>query len=149
MLRTTKADFLSDNRTFHVGHRDVVAPLFQENDFFDPRDLLQVKYEMLRQVRVDKVSVSAASASFALSRACYYEALGRWQQHGILALLPNRPGPRDPHKLTPAVMAAMHSYIANHERWDGADLVEYLWIELGVRVHQRTLEKALRGSKGG
>ena len=34
------------------------APLFASHDFFDPRDLVQVKYEMLRLVSVEKQPVS-------------------------------------------------------------------------------------------
>jgi hypothetical protein len=36
--------------------------------FFDPRDLAQVKYEMVRAVRVEKMPVTAAAAGFGLSR---------------------------------------------------------------------------------
>jgi hypothetical protein len=35
----------------------VTDPLFQSGDFFDPQDMVQVKYEMLRHVEVDKASV--------------------------------------------------------------------------------------------
>ena len=31
----------------------IVDPLFQNNPFFDPRDLLQTRYEMLRRHRIE------------------------------------------------------------------------------------------------
>ena len=40
--------------TLNPRPQDVTVPLFQENEFFDARDLVQVKYEMLRRVRLDK-----------------------------------------------------------------------------------------------
>ena len=43
----------------------VVDPVFRNSAFFDPDDLLQVKYEMLRSVQVQArpvVEVAAASA---------------------------------------------------------------------------------------
>ena len=52
----------------------VVDPLFQNADFFDPQDLLQVKYEMLRRVEVDKAPVTEATAAFGMSRPAFYQA---------------------------------------------------------------------------
>ena len=49
--------------------------LFLRHEFFDPRDLVQVKYEMLRRVRVDGASVSQAARDFGFSRTAFYRAL--------------------------------------------------------------------------
>ena len=56
--------------------------LFLSNAFFDPRDLLQVKYEMLRRVREDGVSVSHAAASFGVSRPTWYQAQRAYEAAG-------------------------------------------------------------------
>ena len=48
--------------------------LFLSNAFFDPRDLVQVRYEMLRRVREDGMPVSHAAASFGVSRPTWYQA---------------------------------------------------------------------------
>src|SRR5205823_9376647 len=45
----------------------VTDPLFQTGDFFDSQDLLQVKYEMLRRVQIDKAPVTETAAVFGLS----------------------------------------------------------------------------------
>ncbi len=45
----------------------VTDGLFADSDFFDPRDLLLVKYEMLRRVRVDCLSVMEAAQRFGFS----------------------------------------------------------------------------------
>ena len=48
-----------------VTHREPIStekvrdPKFQENEFFDPRDVVQVKYEMLRRVSIEKAPVFA------------------------------------------------------------------------------------------
>ena len=70
--------------------------LFLSNPFFDPRDLLQVRYEMLRRVREDGVPVSHAAASFGVSRPTWYQARRAWEAGGLPGLLPDRPGPRRP-----------------------------------------------------
>ena len=66
--------------------------LFLSNPFFDPRDLLQVRYEMLRRVREDGVTVSHAAASFGVSRPTWYQAQRAWEAGGLPGLLPDRPG---------------------------------------------------------
>lgn len=50
------------------------APWFRSRDFFVPDDLVQVKYEMLRHVRVDGASKAQAAALFGMSRPTFYQA---------------------------------------------------------------------------
>ena len=52
----------------------VCHPLFTENDFFDPHDLVQLKYETIRAVEVDGRPIAQASVDFGLSRPTIYEA---------------------------------------------------------------------------
>lgn len=84
----------------------VTDPLFQTGDFFDAHDLLQVKYEMLRRVDVDKALVTEAAAAFGLSRPTFYQAQHAFAQQGLGGLIPRKRGPRGAHKLTPAVLGA-------------------------------------------
>src|SRR5437016_717029 len=74
--------------------------LFQDSDFFDRNDLVQVKYEMLRRVRVDGWSVSSAAVSFGFSRPAFYQAQAAYAVAGLPGLIPQRPGPRQAHKLS-------------------------------------------------
>ena len=94
MIATSKSEFLVQHRTFHRGHAQVTDPLFAVDGFFDPRDLLLVKYEMLRRVRVDHWSVARAAACAALSRTAWYAAEHRWARRGLIGLWPDPPGPR-------------------------------------------------------
>src|SRR5687768_12049481 len=82
-------------------HQDrVVDPMFAGSDFFDARDLVQVKYEMVRRVSVDGQSVSHCAAAFGFSRPSFYLAQAALKAGGLPALLPKRPGPRRSHKLS-------------------------------------------------
>src|SRR5262249_3328837 len=65
--------------------------------FFDPRDSVQVKYEMLRRVHVEGWSVSRAAATFGFSRSSFYAVRAARERAGLLGLLPGRPGPRGGH----------------------------------------------------
>ena len=62
--------------------------------FFDPEDLVQVKYEMLRRVREEGAAVTQASAAFGFSRPSFYAAQAAFQEAGLPGLVPQRPGPR-------------------------------------------------------
>ena len=52
----------------HQHPERVTDELFHEDGFFDPHDLVQVKYEMLRRVRVDRKPIRRAAKDFGFSR---------------------------------------------------------------------------------
>lgn len=116
---------------------------FTSLPFFDPRDLLQAKYEMLRRVRVDGSSVGDSARAFGLSRQTYYNALRAYQSGGLPALLPARPGPRRPHKLTAEVLAALRSERAARPGTGARELARMVADRFGVQLHPRSIERAL------
>lgn len=83
--------------------------LFKNGDFFDPRDVTQVKYEMLRRHRVDGLSVTEVAALFGVSRQTVYNIARDFEEHGILGLSNEKPkakpGPRGGWKCTREVIA--------------------------------------------
>lgn len=83
----------------------VTDEAFAASEFLDSRDLIQVRYEMVRRVRVDGESVSAAASGFGFSRPSWYAAAAALDEGGLPALLRARPGPRRAHKLTAEVVS--------------------------------------------
>lgn len=83
--------------------------LFRSGEFFDPSDVTQVKYEMLRRHRVDGLSVTEVAALFGVSRQTVYNIARDFDRHGILGLSSSkpkaRPGPREGWKCTREVVA--------------------------------------------
>ena len=65
---------------------------------------MQVKYEMVRRVRVEGDPVRRSAAAFGFSRPSFYEAAAAIDAGGLAALVPARPGPRRAHKLTEEVV---------------------------------------------
>ena len=63
-----KGEALRANGTFNPRAARVTDALFVKEDFFDARDLVQVKYEMLRRVREEGMNVVQAAAAFGFSR---------------------------------------------------------------------------------
>jgi transposase len=129
----------------------VVAPAFARGDpFFDARDLVQVKYEMLRCVLTDSQSVTQAAAAFGFSRPSFYAAQAAFQAAGLPGLRPVRPGPRGGHKLTPAIVAFLDEQQAGDPALGPAQLVRLVQDRFGLVVHRRSIERALaRRGKGG
>ncbi|HUP22454.1 MAG TPA: helix-turn-helix domain-containing protein [Thermoanaerobaculia bacterium] len=132
----------------HRGSRNpkperVQDPLFSEDPFFDPEDLVQVKYEMLRRARVDGASVSAAAALYGLSRPAFYEAHRRFETHGLPGLLSKRPGPKEGHKLSEEVVDFVAAIVEQEPQTSTAELVQRLEERFALRVHPRSIERAL------
>ena len=59
-----KIEALRRQSSLNPHPENVTDPLFKGSDFFDARDLVQVKYEMLRRVRVDGVPIATSAAAF-------------------------------------------------------------------------------------
>ena len=100
-LMMLKAEALRASGTLHPEPARITDPLFQGSPFFDGRDLVQVKYEMLRQVAREHASVQAAATAFGFSRATWYQVKAQYDTRGLIGLLPRRRGPKlDPKKLS-------------------------------------------------
>lgn len=138
-----KAEALRQQGCLHPHPEKVTDVAFAASEFFDPRDLVQVKYEMLRRVRVDGQTVSHSAASFGLSRPSYYQAQVAFEQGGLPALLPKKPGPRRAHKLSAEVVAALREALATQPELSPQDLAVLVEERFGVSVHPRSVERAL------
>lgn len=138
-----KAEALREARCLNPRPGLVVDEEFTSSEFFDARDLVQVKYEMVRRVEVDGLPVARAATAFGFSRPSYYQAAAALAQGGLPALVPAKPGPRRAHKLTEKVLAHAEELLASDASLRPGDLVEPLAEEFGVRVHPRSIERAL------
>ena len=94
--KRAKTDALLEQGTLNPTPEKVRDPKFQESEFFDPRDAVQVKYEMLRRVSIENASVTEVSDEYGISRPTYYQAKANFDAAGIAGLVPKRPGPASP-----------------------------------------------------
>jgi transposase len=144
-----KLTLLRQSHTLHPHPEQVRDPLFTSGSpFFDSRDLVQVKYELLRRVRVDGYSIAEATMLFALSRPTFYAAQAAWEQAGIAGLLPEPTGPRHAHKLTEEILAQLQPLATT---MSPPQLAQWLQEQHHLTVHPRSIERALARSakKGG
>ncbi|MCX5737091.1 MAG: helix-turn-helix domain-containing protein [Proteobacteria bacterium] len=125
----------------------VTDPLFAASDFFDARDVVQVKYEMLRRVRRDGQPVSVSSSAFGLSRPSFYQAQSAFDLGGLAGLLPKKPGPRSAHKLSAQVVLFVEQLRQDDPGLRSTELCERVLERFGLEVHPRSVERALARAK--
>jgi transposase len=145
--KRSKADILREEATLNPAPEKVLDPKFRQGEFFDPRDLVQVKYEMLRRVSCENASVTDAALEYGVSRPTYYQAKANLEKAGIAGLVPRKPGPRGPHKIRGQVLAFLRKRLLPGEPIRARELAELIQKELGIEVHPRTIERAVRGKK--
>lgn len=145
--KAAKRQILRQQGLLNPRPRDVQHELFHNSDFFDPEDLLQVKYEMLRQVEIDRQSVSASAKAFGFSRPSFYQNQSAFQQAGLAGLLPAKRGPRSGHKLTTEVMEFLNRSQAADASLSHSQLAEAVRERFGLSVHPRSIDRQLRRQK--
>jgi transposase len=130
----------------HPAAEAVLAEPFRAHPgFFASFDKVQVKYEMLRAHVIDGQTATAASQAHGYSRAAFYLVAASYERSGMVGLLDERPGRRGPLKLSPEVLAFLETRRRERPGASGAELAAELEAALGVRLHRRTVEKALGG----
>jgi transposase len=143
-LPTTKRQALQASGTFNPRHARVRHRLFQDSEFFDPQDLLQLKYESLRALQQDDYSLAQAASEFGLSRPTLYQAQAHFQAQGLEGLLPGKRGPKGAHKLTPELLDQLRQWLAAEPALSARQLAQRVRQRFKLKVHPRTLEKALK-----
>lgn len=145
--RPTKLDprlrALKDSGTVNPRAQHVRDPAFVGSDFFDPRDLVQVKYEMLRRVRTEGQSIAKAATLFGVSRPTFYKARDDFDHGGLVGLLPGKRGPRGPRKITAEMSRFIEEATAGEKDLDARVLAERIADRFGLVVHRRTVARAL------
>jgi len=140
----TKLDALRQTGVLHPHPKLVTDPLFQGQPFFDARDLMQVKYEMLRKVEVDGAPVSTAATAFGLSRPSFYQAQFAFEQGGLAGLVPQKRGPRRAHKLSAEVLEFLGQLRVERPGTRYEEMAERVRERFGIVVNPRSIERRLR-----
>ena len=141
--RDRKADELAKSRTLNPHPEAVRDAAFNSSEFFDPADLVQVKYEMVRRAKVDGAAPGATARAFGFSRQSYYTTAAALAAGGLPALVPAKPGPRRAHKLSAAVVDHLQSLLAADPDLRASQLAQEVADRFGISVHPSSVERAL------
>lgn len=129
-------------------HPDAVKDeAFRTEEFFDPRDRVQVRYEMVRRHRVDGRAVTEVAASFGVSRQAFYITEATFEGHGIPGLLPRRRGPKRAHKCTDEILDFVERWRGSAMADAGETVVQAIQRRFGVTIHPRSIDHALARRK--
>ena len=142
-----KREALRRHGILHLRPEKVADELFQTCDFFDPNDLLQIKYEMLRRVRVDHKPIRRVAQDFGFSRLSVYHAQAAFEGAGLAGLLPAKRGPRRAHKLGHAVMAFVREELQRDRSLRAVALARRIRDRFALTIHPRSIERALERSE--
>ena len=133
--------------TLNPHPESVSDPPFKEYPFFDPKDLLQVRYEMLRRHTVDGFSIVDVAARFGVSRPTVYQAQAAFQQAGLGGLLPQHRGPKEGHKLSAEVIEYVRGLRAAEPGLTTIACLQAVQQKFKITVHRRSLERAMASKK--
>ena len=122
-------------------------PLFTGNPFFDPKDLVQVRYEMVRRHSVDGGSISDVATAFGVSRPTFYKAQGALAAAGLVGLVPRPRGPKAGHKISDEVVTFVIDLKTAHPELTTPQCLAAIETQFSIKVHRRSLERALAGKK--
>ena len=145
--RDPKKEALARDGALNPRPEAIRDPLFVGNPFFDPDDLLQVRYEMVRRHRVDRVGVSEVAESYGVSRPTFYKSQSALDAGGLSALLPHQRGPKGGHKISADVLAFAAGFKVDHPEATTAQCLDAIGVRFGVKAHRRSLERALARKK--
>lgn len=142
-----KVQVLVEEGTLNPTPGKVQDPKFNEGEFFDPRDIVQVKYEMLRRVSVENASVANATEEYGVSRPTYYQTKASFEEAGIAGLVPRKRGPQGPHKVRGAVLEFIREKQVEGEPIHARQLAEQIREKFALEIHPRTIERAVAVKK--
>src|SRR5215468_4576968 len=127
--RARRRQALNAQGASHPHPEAVTDSLFRDSAFFDPNDLVQVKYEMLRSVEKDGRAVVEAAEAFGLSRPVYYVTRELFNREGLPGLLPRKRGPKGAHKLTDEALEILAQAVRESEQIPSGESLAALLVE--------------------
>ena len=143
--KKTKHENLKKVGLFNPDEDKVTDPLFVDHpEFFDPCDNLQVRYELLRSHLIDKETITRVCKRFGTSRQTFYTLEKKFEQEGTAGILPKKPGPRGPRKLTIDVLTVIEKSLEVEEDMSAERMRMLVHERCGVSLHKRTVEKVCK-----
>ena len=141
-MSAKKTDYLRKTRTLNPHPEAVSDPRFDHHPFFDPKDLLQVRYEMVRAHKKDTTLKEVASR-FGMSVPTCVRLKRLFRQGGLQALIPGQRGAKGPRKVTPEVLEFIQQYQIEYGEVSVRKLAEVVSKHFKVTIHFSSLHRAL------
>ncbi len=139
-----KVELLKKHRLLNGKPECVCHPLFVDSEFFDPLDLVQVRYEMIRAARSGEMSVTNACRTFGFSRDSFYKQESAFMKRGFVGLLGSPRGRRPVIALNQEVLNFITRRKFQEPNVSGEKLRIEVHKNFGVECSKRTVERVIR-----
>lgn len=144
-----KIENLKNQKLLNPHPEKIMDNKFLDNPFFDPNDLLQVKYEMLRKYENENITSDQAAHCYGFSRMSFHRIKTAFNQEGINGLLPEQKGPREGHKVTDEIVMFLKQTLLDQPELSLMDLKIKTEEKYGISVHKRSIERAIKKKSTG
>jgi transposase len=135
---------LVEEGTLNPSPEKIKDPKFLDGEFFDPHDIVQVKYEMLRRVSIENAPVTGATEEYGVSRPTFYQTKASFQKAGIAGLVPKKRGPQGPHKVQGEVFQFIQEQVVTGKPIRARQLTKQILKRFGLDIHPRTIERVVK-----
>jgi hypothetical protein len=134
-------DLLRRARCLHLTPERVQDERFIEQpDFFDPKDIVQVKYELLRRCEVEGRDVAPTCLEFGFSRTTYYKVQQAFLDGGLPALMGRPRGRLKPIKVTDILRGYLIAEKAKNPKLSAREMVPALEERYHVQLSERMIQ---------
>lgn len=140
-MADSKKKFLEQEGLLNPRPERISHPLFEKVDFFDPLDLAQVRYEMIRTARAESIPVAKTCRLFGFSREYFYRLERDFMARGYVALLGSTIGRRPIIALNQEVVNFIVHRKLEEPRVSGESLRHEIQRLYNVECSRRTVER--------
>jgi len=151
-MSTPKSQFLKKEKIINPRPERVIHPLFQKTEFFDPFDLPQVRYELLRSARSEELSIAEACRQFGFSREYFYQLDRAFMERGFVSMLGSPIGRRPIIALNQEIVNFIIQRRIQNSNLSGENLRQEVHknykVQCSRRSVERIVEKFALGKKG-
>jgi transposase len=142
-MKDTKKEFLKKEGLLNPKPQRVSESLFETIDFFDPFDLPQVRYEMIRSARVEEIPVAQACKLFGFSREYFYKFERAFRERGYVAMLGSTVGRRPIIALNQEILTFIAQRKLEQSTISGEKLRQEIQRLYKVDCSRRTVERII------
>jgi transposase len=141
-----KIKALKSSGSYNERHKDVKMTLFNDDEFYDPSDIVQVRYEMLRGVREHELSIDEALKQYGMSRTTYYNAKEAFEEAGVVGLIPEKRGPKG-SRMNPKAEECILAYLSDHPKATTSEVCRRVLSATGITVSESTMRRFIKNRR--
>lgn len=112
----------------------------KQADFFDSKDIVQVKYELLRRCEVEGNDVASSCLGFGVSRTTYYKVKQAFLRGGLPALMGQPRGRPHPIKVNDVVRGHLIAEKVKNPKFTAREMAAAVKERYHVQLSERMIQ---------